>query len=127
VKYFFDNCISYRFADMLSALGVDAVALRSQFSPDIEDVDFLAQLTGTGMVLMTADISQATRVQEARALKEAGVTTLFLGPFWSKLKFWDQAVWLVRRWPRIDGFASNVTKGTCAEIKQNGTALVFLL
>jgi hypothetical protein len=37
VRYFFDNCLSYRYVDMLRALEVDAVALRSRFSESIKD------------------------------------------------------------------------------------------
>jgi hypothetical protein len=125
VKYFFDNCISYRYALMLRALDVDAVALKEQFSEDIKDLALFPRLRGTGVVFITSDTSQSTRLQEARALREAGVTALFLGPFWGKMTFWPQAIWIVSKWERLDGFARNVTPGTCAEIRQNGAALVF--
>jgi hypothetical protein len=112
---------------MLAALHVDAIALRDRFPPDTPDTVFLPQLAGSGIVYLTADTSQTRRVQEARALREAGITALFVAPFWGKLAFWDQAIWLVRRWREIDRFAVTVQAGTCAEIKQNGSALVFSL
>ena len=43
------------------------------------------------------------------------------------MKLWDQAAWLTKKWPTIKGFAEGVDKGTCAEIKHNGRALVFHL
>jgi hypothetical protein len=122
VKYFFDNCISYRYVDMLQALDVDAVHLQSQFSPSIDDIDLFTALRGSSLVYLTCDTSQATREKEARALKESGVTALFLGPFWSKLDFWPEAQWLVTKWPVIDGFCRGADQGTIAAIKQNGRA-----
>jgi hypothetical protein len=127
VKYFFDNCISFRYAEALQALGVDAESLRDRFPEDIKDIPLFQQLKGSGVVYISADTSQATRYLEARALKEAGVTSLFFGPFWGKKSFWLQASWLISRWTIIDGFANGVQPGTCAEIKENGKAEVFHL
>jgi hypothetical protein len=84
-------------------------------------------LRGSGVVFITADTSQSTRLREATALREAGITALFLGKFWSKMGFWDQAIWVLRKWERIEGYTSNVTPGICAEIKQNGAARPFAL
>jgi hypothetical protein len=57
---------------------------------------------------------------EAAALKESGVTALFLDPFWAKLTLWKQAVWFVNRWEEIDRFASSAPRGTCAVLRQRG-------
>ena len=122
MKYFFDNCISFRYVDMLKALEVDAVHLTSQFAPNIEDIALFTELKGSQLVFISADTSQTTREREARALKEMGVTVLYFGPFWSNLDFWPQAVWLLTKWPLIDGFARGADKGTIAEIKQKGRA-----
>jgi len=127
LTYFFDNCLSYKFANMLKALDVDAIALRERYAENISDVDLFTALRGSGVVFITADASQTTRIQEATALREAGITALFLGKFWSKMTFWNQAIWTIRKWDRIEGFAANVTTGICAEIKQNGAARPFAL
>ena len=127
MKYFFDNCISFRFAAMLSALEVDATSLRAEFSESIQDPEFLSALKGKHDVYLTYDHKQKTRESEARAIKEAGLTALWLGRFWGRLVFWEQAKWLINKWERIDAFANSVVPGTCAEIKQNGQAHVFHL
>lgn len=127
MKYFFDNCISFRYALMLRALDVDAVALREEYPADIADIDLFRDFRGKKLAFITADTKQATRRQEAKALRECGVTALFLGPFWPKMEQWKQATWLVSKWPRISGFADSVTLGTCADIKQNGKATPFIL
>ncbi len=112
---------------MLRALEVDAVALREEYCESIGDIPLFGQLQGRRIVYVTADTRQLTRQHEARALKEAGVTGLFFAPFFQKLRLWDQAVWLVRRWPLIAGYAEGVKEGTCAEIKQNGKAQPYHL
>ena len=125
MTYFFDNCISHRLAGMLAALGVDAVALRHRFPETIRDVALFEALSGSDMVFVSCDYSQTTTDDELKALQLCRITAIYFAPFFGKLKFWPQAVWLVQRWPRIDGFASGVAPGTFAEIKQNGRAMPF--
>jgi hypothetical protein len=127
VKYLFDNCLSFRFAAMLRALEVETVALRELLPTGTSDVDIFHALRDSGYVFITADTSQPRREHEATALKRSGITALFLGRFWSKRTFWQQAIWLVSKWERIDGFASGVQIGTCAEIRENGKARPFRL
>lgn len=120
MKYFFDNCISYRYAEMLAALGVDAEALRHELPEDIKDVPLFKELGGRDLVFVSDNRTQLTRVAEARELKKAGITSLYLEPFWNKLGFWAQAAWLIKHWPAIDAYASVIERGTCASIKQRG-------
>jgi hypothetical protein len=127
VKYFFDNCISPKIAKMLCALDVDAESLRERFPVNIKDVQLFQNLHGQQLAFISTDTSQLTRENEARALKQAGVTVLHFGPFFERMQLWDQAVWIVRRWPLINGFASGVAMGTAAEIKQNGRARIHTL
>ena len=93
----------------------------------MKDVPLFEALRGSGIVFVSNDASQLTREREARALKEAGVTALYIGPFWGSMTFWDQATWLLRRWQKIDEFANAMPLGTCAEIKQNGKAMIIKL
>ena len=64
MKYFFDNCISPKFATMLCAPEVDAVALREQFPVDIKDVQLFQNLHGQQIVFISTDTSQLTRENE---------------------------------------------------------------
>ena len=126
--YFFDNCISYRLSDMLRALGEDAESQRQSYPQDIADVDLFSQLAGRpGLVFISTDEKQKTRAEEARALKQSGISALYFGPFFRRKRFWEQAVWLMRRWERIRGFAEGAAPGTFAEIKENGRAWTFQL
>jgi hypothetical protein len=105
----------------------EVVALRDWFDPKIEDYDFLPRLREKGFVYVTADDRQKTREREARAIREAGITALWLGPFWDRLDFWGQAKWIINRWQMVDGYVQGVATGTCAEVKQNGKSRPFTL
>ena len=109
---------------MLRALGEDVVALREEHPEGIKDLALFAKLKGANLVFVSTDTSQLSRDHEARALKESKITALYFGPFFEKRRLWDQAVWLVQQWPKISGFVRGAAPGTCAEIKQNGRAIV---
>ena len=122
MSYLFDNDISFRFAHMLKALGVDVLSVRDvgDLGEHASDVEILNRLTGRERVFVTADKHIRSRPAEIAALKESRVTALFLERFWSKLDFWHQAAWLVVRWPQIERFASGAPPGTCAGVQQRG-------
>lgn len=128
MRYFFDNDISPSLAHMLKALDIDATALRDVFDPKTVDVVFLSELKNDGYdVLISNNTEQRKIPQEKRALKESGIISLYFNPFWSKMKFWDQATWLVQKWPQIEGFCRGTAKGTCADLQRNGKASLFNL
>lgn len=127
MRYVFDNCISYRYADMLAALKVNAVPLRRLFAESISDIDLYAQLSASQDVLITYDHKQKTRKAEAIAIKEAGVTSLWIGPHWGKKEFWEQAKWILSRWEKIEQYVNATVPGTCAEIRENGRSMPFAL
>jgi PIN like domain len=122
VTYLFDNDISFRFALMLAALEVDVVAVRDveALGENADDIEIMQWLKGQNRLFVTADLRIRSRPSESAALKGTGVTALFLERFWAKLDFWQQAAWMVARWPRIEQFASSASPGTCAMIQQRG-------
>lgn len=121
MKFFLDNMISHRFAEALRALGKDVVALREEFPQNTTDTTWLAELGGHGWALVTVDRHIRSRPLERAALRDAQITAFFLCPFWSKLPYWDQAVWIVRRWPKFELIAATLTRGTHVNVQQNGT------
>ena len=129
MKYFVDNDISPRFAKMLVSLGVEIVALRDCIPSDTQDCDFLADLKKVhgADVFISNNTAQRTNPIESRLLKQSGVTSLYFMPFWSKLKFWPQAQWLLNHWEMLDGFAAGAAAGTCADIQSNRRCRTFHL
>lgn len=124
-----DNDISPRFAEMLRALEVDVVALREVMPANTKDQEFLGELHSKfGVdVFISNNTAQRTNQVEARLLKSSGVTSLYFGPFWGKMKFWQQAKWLVNRWELIENYAGSAVAGSCADIKQAGRMTAFHL
>lgn len=120
MTFILDNDISFRIAEALRALGPDVRALRKHFPQETPDTELLAELGTKGWHLVTADRQILKRPHEAAALHKARVTTFFLGPFFETLQFWDQAVWLVKNWPRFESMAQNMDRGTCVIIKHSG-------
>ncbi len=112
---------------MLAALEVAAHGLRDLMPSDTDDSSIYAKLKGTNSVFITHDKRQRTREIEATALRDSGVTVLFLGAFWARMSYWKRAAWLVDRWEKISGFAEGTALGTTAEVSQNGRCIPFNL
>jgi hypothetical protein len=123
VKYFLDNCISFRFAEMLRALGVDACALKEQCQQNISDIELFQYLADKDYVFLSEDRKQLTRIAEATELRAAGISAIYFGPFWNKLAFWGQAAFLVKHWSTIDSVQRGLAKGSIVELKQNGKSI----
>jgi len=112
--------ISHRFAKALVALDKDVVSLREYFEPSTPDIVWLEELGRKGWPLITADKRIRSRPQERAILKSAHLTTFFLGRFFLKMHYWDQAVWLIRRWPRIEETARSFTRSVHFSVQQSG-------
>lgn len=122
MRFFLDNMISPKFAHALQAVGKDVHALREKFPEETPDEVWIQEIGREGWVLLTVDRHIRTRPLERLALSKAGIISLFLGPFFLKGSFplWEQFVWLVRHWSRIEATAGGLAKGTCMALVQNG-------
>lgn len=127
MRYFLDNCISYRFALMLRALDVDIVALREELDLQTPDLGIFQHLSRSDRIFISEDRKQLSRLCEASELKAAGISAIYFAPFWGKLRFWKQAEWLIRRWELIDNAQQALARGTVVEVKQNGKHLPIAL
>jgi len=125
VRFILDNNISYRIANALGALGEDVRALRDIMPADSSDEAILKQLGAQGWHFVTADKRIRTRVYQAVALKNANILAFFLNPFFVKNRFWGQAVWMVRHWPRFSGIAQTYARPAAFVVQQNGKMSVM--
>lgn len=123
MHYFFDNCLSPKHAGCLKALGVSVEHLRDTLNPAIKDPELFKKLVGKDLVFVSSDMNQLTTANELLELKKLGCTAIYFAPFFHKKILWEQAAWIIRWWPKIDGFVNGAAKGTIAEIQQNGKAL----
>lgn len=95
--------------------------------PSTKDVDLFRRLAERDVVFVSLDLNQLATANERYELKRCGCTAIYFAPFFGKRGFWDQATWIVQRWPMIEGFVGGAERGTVAEIQQNGRARVRTL
>ncbi len=120
MRFILDNMISHKFAGALKALDRDVCALREICPPSTADVEWLGELASGADVLITLDKGIRSKPHERLIFEKVGVTTFYLGPFFSKKTFWDQAVWIMRRWPQIEDVARSMLAGAVLLIQENG-------
>ncbi len=120
MRFVLDHNMSPKFAEALRALDRDVIALRENWAQNTPDVDWLRDIGAEGWALVTVDKRIRTRPQEQLVFMQTGVTGFFLGRFWPKMQFWDQATWLIRYWPRFEAFAESLGKPACLAVRQNG-------
>jgi len=120
LRYVFDAHFSRALPKILVALGVGADSIFDRFGAGKKDVDFLPQLDTEHDVFVTYDKHIRTRPAEAFALQEAGVRSLFFGPFWRDKRRWDQAAWLTATWPKVHTQAKELAASKWVWVRENG-------
>jgi len=116
VRFFLDNTLPPRFAEVLQVLeGDDAnevVHLRTKFAPDTEDVDWITALGAEGgWVIVSGDIRISQNQFERRAWLNSGLTAFFFAKGWTTISLWDQAWRLIKWWPAIVEQAARIRPG----------------
>jgi hypothetical protein len=120
VTYFFDNNISFKLVNILKALDVDAIHLTNRFPPDTPDVGWLPEAGKAGWIVVTADSAIRRRPAELLALKQSGVTALFLKANFLKRGKWEQAGWLVKHWQSIETQTDRLQQGAIVTVSDRG-------
>jgi hypothetical protein len=121
LKYFIDNCLSYRFAPMLQSLDRgEVISLREHFPQDAADLIWIPELGRNGWTLLSVDHNQTRRPEERAALKKAGAIAFYLAKSFIALPFGEQAWRLVKFWPDIADAAEAAISGGCYHVKING-------
>lgn len=110
---------------MLRALDVEVVALKDELAPNTKDVDVFRHLRDSGYTFVTLDRRQLTRIAEASELRAAGISAIYIGPFWPSMQLWQQAAWLVQKWPLIHSVQLGLQKGSVVEVKRNGKSMLI--
>jgi hypothetical protein len=127
VKFFFDNCISFRIAQALNILDEhnDVVALRDKFLPSIRDVEWLSELAREkdSWVIISGDTRISRNKPEREAWLEAQLTAFFWEPGWENLPHWRKAATMVKWWPAITDQAARIAPGAGFLIPVRSTRL----
>lgn len=121
MRFFLDNCISFRLAPALDALseidGHQVAALRSRFPEAMRDEDWLMALAAEGdWVVISGDFRIYKNPQRRLVWKRCRLTSFFWQPAWNKNQYWEIAWRMVRWWPKITRTASYVERGSAFSI-----------
>jgi hypothetical protein len=108
VIFFFDRCVSVRLARMLDAFDKDHTVRHQdndgRFEITAEDTFIVATLSQDSPkpVFITCDANMYTRNPvERRALRDSGLTCVFIRRNFNNLTFHQQAVKLLTLWPQV--------------------------
>ena len=119
MRFFFDNCISYRIADALAALedrdGHTIISLRQKFPEDCPDETWLPQLGREGgWVVISGDRRIYTNPQRRLVWASARITTFFQEAAWQSRSFTERqkAAKLLGAWGKIVQAAEESPPGT---------------
>jgi len=117
MRFFFDNCLSPKLARAINCLiEPDHTVLHlrdhKEFSADTPDTKWIQKLGEEGnWVIVSGDLRIKKRREERRVWKESNLTTFFMAKSFVRQKAWDQALWMIRKWPDIQDMASKVAPG----------------
>jgi len=121
LKYFLDNCLSPRYARMLSALEIgDVTSLREHYAENLADEIWIPELGKNGWVLIGKDREQLKKPEQRQALITNGVTAFYLAKGYDHLPLNEIAWRLVRCWPMITAMAERSRKGGLFLVQLNG-------
>lgn len=128
MKFFFDNCVSFRLARAIGVLAefqkYEIVHLRDCFDADTRDTVWLAALGKEGdWIIISGDTRISRSKAERLAWHESGLTAFFISDDWARTKFWTQAAELVRWWPSIVLEAARAPRGSGYLVPVRGRAL----
>jgi hypothetical protein len=102
VRFFFDNCVSYRLAESIHALtdhdGHSAVALRAMFAPNTPDAQWIGQLAQSieEWTVITMDTGDPAHAYRVSVLAASSLRVFVLHRSWARQGFWKQAHRLVQ-------------------------------
>lgn len=127
MRFLFDNCLSSRIAHSIAALSGQnrevICHLTDRFRADETDEEWLRQLASDGdWTVISGDIRIIRNRHRRRVLRDMKLTVFCLAPGWMKLRLWDQAWRLIRRWPEIEQQAGLIEQGALFEIPIKPTA-----
>lgn len=127
MKYFLDNCLSYRYAAMLTALGMgDVTSLREHFAENALDEVWIPALGTNGWTLLGCDRGQLRKPEEKIALRDAGAIAFYLARAFDNLQLVEKAWRLVKAWPAITETAERTRGGQCYLVHVNCSIEVYL-
>jgi len=116
--YFFDNNISFRYANMLRAIRQDVhhIAKTRGFHRDDPDVVWMPKTAANGWIAVTLDESIRRIAVEEMVRAKAGLRVIFLAAGFRDHPFFAQAQFLINAWPEIVKQTARSKAGQCFRV-----------
>jgi hypothetical protein len=118
VTYFFDNNISYRYANMLRAIRQDVVHIAKSrgFDRDDPDVVWMPKVAERDWIAVTLDEAIRRIAVEEMLRAKLGLRVVFVAEGFRHHAFFDQAKFLVNAWPEIIKQTEKSKAGQCFKV-----------
>jgi hypothetical protein len=118
LTYFFDNNLSYRYANMLRAIRQDVVHIAKvrDFHRDDPDAVWMPKVAARGWTAITLDERIRRIAVEEMVRAKAGLRVVFLAEGFLHQPFLDQARFLISAWPEILKQTEKSKPGECFRV-----------
>ena len=123
MKYFLDNCLSPKYAAMLTAVSATdtvVMALRQEYEESTPDEEWIPKLGANGWVLISKDREQRKKPELRKALAQNRVTAFYLAKSFDHQPLMEVAWRLVKYWSKITHMGQNSRKGSQFLVDING-------
>ena len=118
MTYFFDNNLSYRYANMLRAIRQDVVHIAKTrgFHRDDPDEVWMPKVAAQGWVAVTLDERIRRIAAEEMIRTKVGLRVVFLAEGFLHHSFLDQAKFLIDAWSEILKQTAKSKPGECFKV-----------
>lgn len=121
IGYLFDENVSPKLVSILRNLGEPGLYLVVRvFGYGAKDSDWLPRVAEYGYICVTCDRRQLADERIARVVQAARGRAVFLPSQFAQARRWDQALWLLRHWPRIKEATTGLVRGEVRFVRWNG-------
>src|SRR5205807_4073904 len=119
VTFFFDNHVSPSLVAALHALGEDVAHIRDHF-PDAKDVEWMPQVAQRGWIVVTADFAIWKQPVERAVFEREKLVGFFFHKGFVHSTVWEQALQVLKAWPRIKELAAKARGPKSYRVTPNG-------
>jgi hypothetical protein len=118
LTYFFDNNLSFRYANMLRAIRQDVVHIAKTrgFHRDDPDAVWMPKVAAQGWIAVTLDERIRRIAVEEMIHAKAGLRVVFLAEGFLHHSFLDQAKFLINAWPEVLKGTEKSKPGQCFKV-----------
>ena len=123
LRFLLDDELPHRLVSALGLLDLDRdiASRRDVYGSAARDAEWIPQAARDGYALVALQPGPTKRSLERTALRDHGLTVVYLGPFFAKRDYWGKVEWLVRYWPMIAAWLEGHPKGATGIAHENGS------